>query len=160
MPSSASFPGGSDIKHLPAIWETWVWALGWGDPLEEGMATHSSILAWRIPRMEDPGGLQSMGASKSRRPLSGWVQQAQCPYEREAEGDHSRGGKLKEAGLRGSEEGIHRAWTPSQACPCQSCAATSPVDSDKTPLQAGESWRAACGNDNGRIRPPSGQERH
>jgi len=37
------------IKNLPAVWETWVHSLGWKDPLEEGMATHSSILAWRIP---------------------------------------------------------------------------------------------------------------
>ena len=37
------------VKNLPAMWETWVRALGWEDPLEEGMATHSSILAWRIP---------------------------------------------------------------------------------------------------------------
>ena len=37
------------VKNLPAIWETWVKSLGWEDPLEEGMATHSSILAWRIP---------------------------------------------------------------------------------------------------------------
>ena len=37
------------IKNLPAMWETWVQSLGWEDPLEEGMATHSSILAWRIP---------------------------------------------------------------------------------------------------------------
>ena len=37
------------VKNLPAMWETWVQSLGWKDPLEEGMATHSSILAWRIP---------------------------------------------------------------------------------------------------------------
>ena len=37
------------LKNLPALWETWVWSLGWEDPLEKGMATHSSILAWRIP---------------------------------------------------------------------------------------------------------------
>ena len=37
------------VKNLPAVWETWLWSLGWEDPLEEGMATHSSILAWRIP---------------------------------------------------------------------------------------------------------------
>ena len=43
----------------PAMWETWVPSLGWEDPLEEGMATHSSILAWEIPRIEEPGGLQS-----------------------------------------------------------------------------------------------------
>ena len=49
------------IKNLRAIQETWVWSLGWDDPLEEGMATHSSILAWRIPWPEEPGRLQSMG---------------------------------------------------------------------------------------------------
>ena len=37
------------VKNLPAVWEIWVWSLGWEDPLEEGMATHSNILAWRIP---------------------------------------------------------------------------------------------------------------
>ena len=46
--------------------ETWVWSLGWEDSLEEGMATHSSILAWRIPRTEEPGGLQSMGSQRVR----------------------------------------------------------------------------------------------
>ena len=49
------------VKSPPAMWETWVRLLGWEDPLEEGMATHSSILAWRIPWAEEPGGLQSMG---------------------------------------------------------------------------------------------------
>ena len=49
------------IKIPPAMQETWVRSLGGEDPLEEGMATHSSILAWRIPWTEEPGGLQSMG---------------------------------------------------------------------------------------------------
>ena len=48
-------------KNLPAMQESWVRFLGWEDPLEKGMATHSSILAWRIPWREEPGGLQSMG---------------------------------------------------------------------------------------------------
>ena len=48
------------IKNVPAMQETWVWSLGREDPLEEGMATHSSILAWRIPWTEEPGRLQSM----------------------------------------------------------------------------------------------------
>ena len=43
------FPMVQSVKNMPAMWETWVWSLGWVDPLEEGMATHSSILAWRIP---------------------------------------------------------------------------------------------------------------
>ena len=51
------------IKNLPTIWETWVQSLGWEDLLEKGMATHSSILAWRVPWTEEPGGLQSMSQS-------------------------------------------------------------------------------------------------
>ena len=61
-----SFAGGSDGKHLPAMRETRVWFLGWEDLLEEEMATHSSILAWRIPWTEEPGGLQSMGSQRVR----------------------------------------------------------------------------------------------
>ena len=49
------------LKNLPAIQETWVQFLGWEDPLEKEMATHFNILAWRIPRTEEPGRLQSMG---------------------------------------------------------------------------------------------------
>ena len=58
-------PVAQTVKNLPAMRETWVRSLGWEDPLEEGMATHSSILAWRIPRIEEPGGLQSMGHKES-----------------------------------------------------------------------------------------------
>ena len=52
------------IKYLPAMQETQVQSLGWEDPLEKGMATHSSICAWRIPWTEKPGGLQSMGSQR------------------------------------------------------------------------------------------------
>ena len=48
------------VKNLPAVLETWVLPLRWEYPLEKGMATHSSILAWRITWIEEPGGLQSM----------------------------------------------------------------------------------------------------
>ena len=60
------FPGGSDVKHLPTMRETWVQSLGWEDPLEEEMATHSSILAWRISWAKEPGGLQSTGSQRVR----------------------------------------------------------------------------------------------
>ena len=53
------------VKNLPTIREIWVWSLGREDPLEKGMATHSSIFAWRIPWVEEPGGLQSMGHKES-----------------------------------------------------------------------------------------------
>ena len=53
------------LKCLPAMWETWVRSLGWEDPLEKEMATHSRILAWRIPWMEELGGLQSTGHKES-----------------------------------------------------------------------------------------------
>ena len=55
------FPGGSKVKNLTAVQETQVQSLGGEDPLEKGMANHSSILAWRIPWTEEPSGLQSMG---------------------------------------------------------------------------------------------------
>ena len=53
------------LKRLPAMQETWVQSLGPEDPLEKEMATHSSTLAWKIPWMEEPGGLQSTGSQKS-----------------------------------------------------------------------------------------------
>ena len=53
------------VKHLPAMWETQVQSLSWEDPLEKEMATHSSILAWKISWTEEPGGLQSMGRKES-----------------------------------------------------------------------------------------------
>ena len=53
------------VKILPAMQETWVRSLGLEDPLEKEVATHSSILTWRIPWTEEPGGLQSMGVTKS-----------------------------------------------------------------------------------------------
>ena len=55
------------VKNPPAMQETQVLSLGREDPLEKGMATHSSILAWRIPQTEEPGGLQSMGSPESDR---------------------------------------------------------------------------------------------
>ena len=54
------------LKHLPAMRETWVQSLGQEDPLEKEMATHSSILAWRIPWTEEHGGLQSTGSQRVR----------------------------------------------------------------------------------------------
>ena len=61
-------PGASlvaqSVKNLPAAQETWVQSLGWEDPLEKEMATHSSILAWKISWTEEPGGLQSMGSQR------------------------------------------------------------------------------------------------
>ena len=53
------------VNNPPATQETWVWALGWEDPLEEGMATHSSILVWRIPWTEDPMGYSPWGHKES-----------------------------------------------------------------------------------------------
>ena len=52
------------VKSLPAMQETQVQFLGWEDPLEKDMATHSSILAWEIPWTEEPGGIQSMGSQR------------------------------------------------------------------------------------------------
>ena len=67
------FPGGASGKCLSMqeTWEMWVRFLGWEDPLEEGMATYSSILAWRIPWTEEPGGLQSIRLQRVRHNWSG-----------------------------------------------------------------------------------------
>ena len=54
------------VRNLHAMWETWVGSLGWEDPLENGMATHSSILAWTIPWTEEPGELQPTGSQRVR----------------------------------------------------------------------------------------------
>ena len=58
------FPGGSVVKNLAAMQETQVQSLGWEDPQKKEMVTHSSILAWRIPRTEERGGLQSIGSQR------------------------------------------------------------------------------------------------
>ena len=52
------------VKNPPALQKAWIRSLGWEDPLEEGMAIHSSILAWKIPGTEEPGRLQSMGSQE------------------------------------------------------------------------------------------------
>ena len=71
------FPGGSTVKYPPAVQRIQVQSLGWEDPLEEGTATHSSILVWRIPWSEEPGGLQSMG---SQRVGLDWATEHVCKW--------------------------------------------------------------------------------
>ena len=58
------FPAAWTVKSSPAMWETQVRFLGWEDALEKEMATHSSVLAWRIPWIEEPSGLWSMGSQR------------------------------------------------------------------------------------------------
>ena len=67
MDRGGGLPSGSEVKNLPAVQEmqeTQVQSLGREDPLEKGMAAASSVLAWRIPQTEEPGGLQSMGSQR------------------------------------------------------------------------------------------------
>ena len=63
----ATISRNSLVKNLPAMWEIQVWSPGREDPLEKGMASHSSMLAWRIPWTEEPGRLQSMGSQRVRQ---------------------------------------------------------------------------------------------
>ena len=70
-------PGGLVVKNMPAVQETWVQSLGGKDPLEQEMATHSSILAWRIPWNEQPGRVQSIESQKSQTLLSDCAQMIQ-----------------------------------------------------------------------------------
>ena len=67
------------VKNPPAVQETQVRSLGWEDPLEDSMATHSSILAWRIPRTEEPGGLWSTGVHSVRHDSAAKHSTAQPP---------------------------------------------------------------------------------
>ena len=67
------------VKHLPAMQETWVRSLGWEDPLEKEMATHSSVLAWKIPWTEKPGGLQSVGSQRVGH--NGETSLSKCSYK-------------------------------------------------------------------------------
>ena len=66
----SGFPGGSEGKESATVWETWVPSLGWEDPLEEGMVTHSSILAWRIPMDRGAWWATVHGVTKSQAQLS------------------------------------------------------------------------------------------
>ena len=68
-----AFPMAQQIKNPPALQETRIWSLGQEDALEEGKATQSTILAWRIPWTEEPRGLQFMGSQRSRTQLSDWA---------------------------------------------------------------------------------------
>ena len=68
------------VKNLPAVWETWVQSLGWEDPLEKRMTTHSNIFAWRIPWPEEPGGLQSTVSQRVGRDWATEQQQQSHPW--------------------------------------------------------------------------------
>ena len=85
---SSAPPVAQTVKHLPTMWETQVQPLGWEDPLEKKMATHSSTLAWKIPWTEEPGSTVH-GVTKSRTRLSdfttslprpSWAGKFSCPY--------------------------------------------------------------------------------
>ena len=67
---SRAIPGGSDGKEFTCNAGAWVWSLGWEDPVEKGKITHSSILAWRIPRTEEPGGPRGHKESDTIEQLS------------------------------------------------------------------------------------------
>ena len=69
-PVSSGFPVALLVTNLPTLWETWVQSLGREDPVEKGMAAHSSILTWRIPRTKKSGRLQSMGSQRVRHDLA------------------------------------------------------------------------------------------
>ena len=77
-----SFPGGSDGKELTCDVGDLIPSLSWEDPVEEVMATHSSILAWRIPWTEEPGGIQSMGSQRIRHDLSAEQQQQKMEWKK------------------------------------------------------------------------------
>ena len=107
------FPGGTSAKDPPASTgeETWVWSLGWEDPLEEDIATHSSTVAWRFPWTEEPGRLQSTGSQRVRH---GWNDLAgtRVNYFLPNSGQLEREMELLPVG---STDVSSRVWYPSRA---------------------------------------------
>ena len=89
------------VKNKSSVQETQIWSLGWEDPLEEGMAIHSSILAWRIPWTEETGGLQSMGL---RRVGHDWAINTHFQFCQLSKGDHPH----QVLGIIQSAEGLNR----------------------------------------------------
>ena len=75
------------VKNLPETWETWVQSLGQEDPLDKGMATHSSILAWKIPWTEVPRGLQSVGSQRVRHNRSNLARTLIVSAQQKLDGD-------------------------------------------------------------------------
>ena len=86
------------VKRLPTTWENCVRSLGWEDLLEKEMATHSSILAWKIPWTEEPGGLQSMGSQRSTQLSDIYFTLLTCIYF-----TAEKSGAQKELGLKSGD---------------------------------------------------------
>ena len=103
------FPGGSVVKNLPAdagdIKETQVRSLGWEDPLEEDMATHSSTPAWRIPWTDEPGGLQSTGSQNRTRLKRLSTVKYRCKYKQSSKSDIFLNEKYQTLSYL-----LHRGW--------------------------------------------------
>ena len=76
------------VKNPPAMRETWAQSLGWDNPLEEGLTTHSSIPAWKSPWAEGPGGLQSMGLQRVRQDRATKQSAAHSAYKLNKQGDN------------------------------------------------------------------------
>ena len=124
------------VKNLPAIQEVWVWFLGWEDPLEKEMATHSSIRAWRIPRMEEPGGLQSTGSQRVGQDwapslsLSFHVYCYQGRIASNTSGQTVRVDKREELAPRSKEQNCFKCIWGTQfppACQLQTCNSVTPA---------------------------------
>ena len=104
---SLGLPGGSMVKNLPARQETWVRSLGWEDSLEKGMATHSSILGWRILWTEEPGGLRSMG---SQRVGHDWATELNWAHGKDSDAGKDKAGEGNDRGWDGWMTSLMR-WT-------------------------------------------------
>ena len=116
---------GQRLKRLPAMWETWVQSLGWEDPLEKEMATHSSILAWRIPWSEQPGGQQSTGLQRVR--LS-WATSLSLSNTHDYHGGSMVKNLSANAGDVGSIPGLGRSPGEGNGNPLQYSCLGNPMD--------------------------------
>ena len=125
-------PGGLQSMGSLRVGHSWVTSLSLHfHALEKEIAAHSSVLAWRIPGMGEPGGLQSTGSQRVEHNWSDLAAAAASCIQLCDPMDCSSPGSSVHGLLPGkTEEGIHRAWTPSEACLCWLSSATSPVDSE------------------------------
>ena len=133
------------VKNLPAVQETQVWSLNWEDPLEEGMATHSSILAWRILWTEEHGRLQSMGLQRVRHDLV-------FKPVREA-GTASPGSLQSKRGWAPQKPGDQNS-DGHKSSSTHGCTVQTGAEKDAEGAQEGLSEQANGWSSEGRVKPP------
>ena len=147
------------VKRLPTMWETQVWSLGWEDPLEKETATHSSILAWKIPWTKEPGWLLSMGLQRVGHDWATSLSLSLCTWSEKAMAPHSstlawkipwteEPGRLKSMGSLK----VGHNWATSLSCVGEGNGNPLQCSCLENPRDGGASWAAVYGVAQSRTR--------